>query len=82
MKKDEKEVMAIVKETLPLLSKSEKERFLAFAQGMLYIARANENKEASWWKRWGVSNNKIGTVRNNSRNNSFLYKLLQIYVGR
>ena len=48
MKKDEKEVMATVKETLPLLSKSEKERFLAFAQGMLYIARANENKEASW----------------------------------
>lgn len=80
MKKDEKEVMATVKETLPLLSKSEKERFLAFAQGMLYIA--NKNKEASWWKRGGVSNNKIGTVRNNSRNNSFLYKLLQIYVGR
>lgn len=46
MKKDEKEVMATVKETLPLLSKSEKERFLAFAQGMLYIA--NKNKEASW----------------------------------
>lgn len=45
MKKDEKEVMATVKETLPLLSKSEKERFLAFAQGMLYIA--NKNKEAS-----------------------------------
>lgn len=47
MKKDEKEVMAIVKETLPLLSKSEKERFLAFAQGMSYIATKRVEKDAS-----------------------------------
>lgn len=80
MRKKDREIVANVKEALMLLNEHDKDRVLAFSEGMMLMAK--KNKEASWWKRGGVSNNKIGTVRNNSRNNSFLYKLLQIYVGR
>ena len=46
MKKKDREIVANVKEALMLLNEHDKDRVLAFSEGMMLMAK--KNKEASW----------------------------------
>lgn len=47
MKKEEKEIMTTLKETIPFLNEVEKIKVLAFVQGMSYIATRRAEKDVS-----------------------------------
>lgn len=46
--KKDREIVINVKKTLMLLNEHDKDRVLAFSEGMMLMAK--NNKEASWWQ--------------------------------